>query len=219
VTNTAGLTVEGLGSSVWHNSLKVDSNKPGVADSIELDFAPPPTESIVLRMYRSVCYNCGTGKISPDAPTVENLVSGLAEKLKSPTPTVVANYSAANKVVAVYVWTRDGKFLSAAELKSRLRYPARCIEPPELDQARTNVNIDFQAVVATLEPNFANTCGTVARAVWFQEGGIITHFEVTFSDVAGLLSAVAKSAGLIAAKKGSQHQQELQRANQNRAPL
>ncbi len=50
VTNTVALTVEDLGTSVWHISL---NSPPPDYDTIDLDFAPPPTGSTVLRIYRS----------------------------------------------------------------------------------------------------------------------------------------------------------------------
>jgi hypothetical protein len=219
ITNTVALTVKELGQSVWHISL--NANKQDVVDSIDLDFAPPPTESTVLRISRSVCYDCSGQKRSLDAPSVENFLRSLAEKLKSSTPTVVEGRSQnAGTTIAettVYVWTPAGQFLSSAELSRRLRYPARCINPPKLDQARTNVGIDFNLHLD--DKDFKNTCGTVARIHWVQESGIITRFDMDFSDVAELFSALSKSAAIVDAQKGSQHQQELQRANQNRPKL
>ena len=219
ITNTVAPTVEELGQSVWNISL--NANKQDVADSIDLDFAPPPTESTVLRISRSVCYDCSGQKRSLDAPSVEIFLRSLAEKLKSSTPTVVEGRSqnAGTTIgeTTIYVWTPAGHFLSSAELSRRLRYPARCINPPKLDQARTNVGFDFN--VHLEDKDFKNICGTVARIHWVQAGGIITRFDMDFNDVAGLFSAFSKSAALIHAKKGSQHQQELQRANQNRPKL
>jgi hypothetical protein len=217
VTNTTGLTVDDIGSSVWHTSLNRTSAL--TTDSIDLDFAPPPTASAVLRIYRSVCYNCGgTAKVNADAPSVANFLRGLADKLKSPTPSVIESRSNAGEV-AVYVWTRDGVLLSSAELSRRLRYPARCTDPPTLDSARNNVGVSFAAVTASLEKNYESTCGQVARVAWFQEGGVITRFEMTLFDVSGLVSAFTKSAALLDAKAAGRHQQDLQRANQNRPNL
>jgi len=220
VGNTVALTVEDLGSFVWHISL---SSPPDTVynsvDSIDLDFAPPPTESTVLRIYRHLCYSCGNPrKANPDAPTVENFQRSIAEKLKAPSPTAVVAHTNQGEN-RIYVWSRDGKLLTSGDLSHRLRYPAACLNPPKLDSARNNVGVDFLSVVTTLEQNFENTCGTVAAVSWTQEGGIITQFEMTFNDVAGLLLAFAKSGATIQAKNQIQHQQQLQRANQNSPKL
>jgi hypothetical protein len=197
----------------------------GSGDTIVLDFAPPPTESRVLRIYRTVCYNCGvSGKTNPNAPSVGNFVGSLAEKLKSPTPTVVVTRDRRGMFeTTVYVWTRAGEFLSSSELNRRLRYPARCINPPTLNAARANAALAVGGITVGTnfnlyldDKNFEDTCGTVMQVAWTQEGGIIKHFDMNLSDVAGLVLAFSKSAALIDAKKGSQHQQELERAKQNR---
>lgn len=220
-TNTVALTVEDLGPPVWHISL--NSPPPDFVDSINLDFAPPPTKSTVLSIHRSVSYvtyiNGAIVKRNSDAPSVENFVRSLAEKFRSPTPTVVESRSANPGVFNItdYVWTRAGEFLSSAELNRRLRYPKGALTPPTLDAARTNVGTDFHLYLD--DKNFEDTCGTAVQVVWTQEGGIIRQFEMTLSDAAGLVLAFSKSAALIDAKKGTQHQQELQRAKQNRPKL
>lgn len=204
-STNSGLTVY-LGP--WIQSTLLIANKPGVYDSINLGFAPPPTESTVVRIDRNVCYSdkcIRDQKTSSDAPSVENFVRGLAEKLKSPTPTQ-SNSSRANPHVdEVYVWSRDGKFLSSAELTSRLREfnkRVNCISDGNLS--------------GNPDKNFVDICGAVLSVTWDQEAGIIRRFTMRFTDVAGLFSAHAKSAAFIDAKKASQHQQELQRSNQNR---
>ena len=223
VTNPQVVTVEDLGTSVWSTSLTIPSPD---YDTINLDFAPPPTKSTVLRIYRAVSYvttnNVGVVKKSPNAPSVETFVRSLAEKFRSPTPTLVAASSANPGALNLthYVWTRAGEFLSSAELNRRLRYPARCTgtaqnTPRQL--ANNNVGYDFHLQFD--DKNFEETCGTVASVSWSQEGGIITRFDMTLFDSAGLVLAFAKSAATIDAKKGSQHQQELQRAKQNRPKL
>lgn len=215
VTNTSSLAIEDLGTSVWHISL--DSQHENAVHQIVLDFALPPTESTVQRIYRNTCYNCSPSHaMSPDAPSAQNFVRSLAEKLGTSTPTLVKSRSADGEAT-VYVWTPDGKLLSSTELGHRLRYPARCTNPPQLDSVRTNAGINFN--LAFDDQNFANACGTVAEVSWFQERGVITHFDMTFTDVSGLLSSLAKSDGILQAKKSNEHQQELQRANQNRPKL
>ena len=220
VTNPQVVTVEDLGTFVWNTSLTIP---PPDYDHIDLDFAPPPTKSAVLRILRSVSYvDYNIHKTKPNAPTVENFVRSLAEKFRSPTPTLGALISPNPGTVnfVYYVWTRAGEFLSSAELNRRLRYPARCTgtaqnTPRQL--ANNNVGYDFHLQFD--DKNFEETCGTVASVSWSQEGGIITRFDMTLFDSAGLVLAFAKSAATIDAKKGSQHQQELQRAKQNRPKL
>jgi hypothetical protein len=222
VTNTQALTVEELGPSVWHISLNIP--QPDY-DTIDLDFAPPPTKSTVLRINRSVSYvdfSNNIQKTKPNAPSVETFVRSLAEKLGSPTPTVVENRSANPNVFNItdYVWTRTGEFMSSAELNRRLRYPARCISTAQhTPRERANNNVGYDFHLSFDDKNFEDTCGTVVHVVWTEEGGILRQFEMTLSDTAGLVLAFAKSAALIDAKKGSQHQQELQRAEQNRPKL
>jgi len=212
ITNTNAPTIEGLGSSVWHVSL---ANQTALTvDTIDLDFAPPPTASTVLRVFRNVCYSCNSsGKTNPEAPSVDNFVRGLAEKLKTPTPTVVESHSNLGEH-RVYVWTSTGEFLSSVELNRRLPKPYRCINrPPRLDDSGTNVGVNFNLQLD--DKSFGDTCGTVVMVDWSQENGIITKFDMDFSDVAGLMSAFSKSAALINAKNANRNRQELKRANQN----
>jgi hypothetical protein len=223
VTNPQTVTVEDLGTFIWNTSLTIP---PPDYDTIDLDFAPPPTKSTVLRIYRAVGYvttnNVGVVKKSPNAPSVENFVRSLAEKFRSPTPTLVTASSALPGGLNLihYGWTRAGEFLTSAELNRRLRYPARCISAaPGTPRQLANNNVGYDFHLQFDDKNFEETCGTVASVSWSQEGGIITHFEMTLFDSAGLVLAFAKSAATIDAKKESQHQQELQRANQNRPKL
>jgi hypothetical protein len=172
--------------------------------------------------YVTTTNNVGVVKKSPNAPSVETFVRSLAEKFRSPTPTLVAVSSANPGAVNLvhYVWTRAGEFLSSAELNRRLRYPARCTSAAQYTPSQlANNNIGYDFHLHFDDKNFEETCGTVASVWWSQEGGIITHFEMTLFDSAGLVLAFAKSAATIDIKKGSQHQQELQRANQNRPIL
>jgi hypothetical protein len=218
VTGTQTFAVEDLGTLVWHTSLK--SSLPDY-DIIDLDFAPPPTGSTVLRISRSVSYvdfSNSIPKTKPNAPSVETFVRSVAEKFGSPTPTVVEKSSAGPGAFNItdYVWTRSGEFLPSAELNRRLRYPASCTitaqhTPREI--ANNNVGYDFHLHFD--DKNFEDVCGRVVRVVWEQEGGIIKQFEMTLSDTAGLVLAFAKTAATIDAKKASQHQQELERAKQN----
>lgn len=220
VTNTNGLNVENLGASIWHVSL--NANKPDVVDSVDLDFAPPPTASTVLRIYHNVCYNCSVDhKTSADAPSLEIFQRSIAEKLGASTPTVLIGRSLNGRAIvgesSVYIWTPAGQLLSPAEFSRRLRYPARCYNPPVLDAARTNMGVSF--FLNFDDQNYTDTCGTVVLVHWQQLGGIVTQFDMTFSDVAGLVSAFAKSDALLRAKLTSQHQQVLQHANQSKPNL
>ena len=162
VTNPQVVTVEDLGTSVWNTSLTIPSPD---YDTINLDFAPPPTKSTVLRIYRAVSYvttnNVGVVKKSPNAPSVENFVRSLAEKFRSPTPTLgaasSANLGAANLVH--YVWTRAGEFLSSAELNRRLGYPARCIS------AAQNTPVNSPTTMSAMTFTFTSTTRTSKRPV------------------------------------------------------
>jgi hypothetical protein len=224
VTNPQTVTVEDLGTFVWNTSLKIP---PPDYDTIDLDFALPPSKSTVLRIYRSVSYedfSKNIPKTKPNAPTVETFVRSLAEKFRSPTPTLVAVSSANPGAVNLvhYVWTRAGEFLSSAELNRRLRPAAAyaCINDAQFTPRRladSNGGYDFHFHVE--DKNFEEICGTVASVGWSQESGIITHFEMTLFDSAGLVLSFTKSAATIDVKKGIQKQQELQRAKQNRPPL
>ena len=219
VTNTQTLTVEDLGTSVWRVSL---NSPPSGYDVIDLDFAPPPTKSTVLRIYRSVNYvtyiNGAVVKKNPNAPLVDNFVASLAEKVGSPTPTVVEKRSATSNLFNItdYVWTRAGELLSSAEFNRQLRYPARCLATAESNprvlvdnHSRYNFHLYFD------DKNFEDICGRVLRVAWIQDGGMIRQFEMTLSDTAGVVLAFAKSAAMIDAKNGSRAQQELERAKQN----
>jgi hypothetical protein len=221
VTSSQALTVEDLGTSVWDISL---NSPPPNSDIIYLSFAPPPTKSTVLRIHRTVSYivDYSNNKTNANAPSVDTFVRSLAEKFRSPTPTLVESSSPNSGVfnTSHYVWTRAGEFLSSAELNRRLRYPARCISTAKnTPRQLSNTNVGYNFHLQFDDKNFEETCGTVASISWAQQGGIITNFDMTLFDSAGLVLAFTKSALTIDAKKGSQHQQELERAKQIRPPL
>ncbi len=188
------------------SQITLRTNKQDIYDLIILRFAPPPSESTVLSITRQVRYSNGR-----DAPSVDSFVRSLGEKLKSPTPSFSNSGRGSSHVDEDYVWTRDGKLLSRAELTSRLRdpVPVYC----------TNWVSAFAKTAQLRYKNFGDTCGTVASIKWDQKEGIITGFDMTFSDVTGTLSALSKADALADTNKASQHQQELQRANQNRPNL
>jgi hypothetical protein len=226
VTNTQTLTVENLGTSVWRVSL--GNSRSGI-ELIDLDFAPPPTKSTVLRISRTVSYvtyiNGAPVNKNPDAPLVETFLASLAKKVGSPTPTVVKRRSTTPNFfnITYYVWRRSGELLSSTEF-NRLRYPARCLDTVESNprtmvenqnpRGTYNFHLYFDSAL-TDDKNFEDICGRVLRVTWTQDGEMIRQFDTTFSDTAGIVLAFAKSAAVIDAKKASQAQQELERAKQN----
>jgi len=207
---------------VWQADLNdlVDASQMKGLDSVTLEFAMPPTASTVLRISRNSCYNCrNDGKTASDAPSLKGLLQSITEKF-GPTPTsVTGRASSGHEIVGetdVYIWTTAGQLLSPEDLRRRLRYPAQCTRAPSLHNffggGTVNAPTEYQK-------NVENGCGTVARVSWQQRGGIVTSFSIELVDVAALVSSLSNTVAAANKRSADMHQQELQRADQNRPTL
>lgn len=191
-------------------------------EKVELHFAPPPSESTVLTLKRSTCFDCGNGKAMAHAPLVTNFLDALAKRFGSPNASIIhgRNINSAGVVfgeMRYYAWTRNGELLTEQEFLRRMKYPAQCTGMTTPDNARSSNGINFRAFEATIgQKAVIDNCATMASVQWSQDGkGVIRHFFITLTDYAGILSAFSRSSEVVEGKANQQRRQELDRATKN----
>lgn len=215
---------------VWSMSFHAHPLAPDKPfEKVELYFAPPPNETTVLTLKRSICFDCGDGKAMAHAPLVTNFLDALAKRFGSPNPSLIEGRNIANTPsgtivlgeMRYYAWTRTGELLTAQELQRRVKYLAQCTSMANPDGARNDQGINFRAFQASIgQKDVIYNCATMASVQWRQDGkGVIRNFYITLTDYAGILSAFSKSAEIVEEKANQQRKQELDRATKNPTKL
>lgn len=186
-------------------------------DKMELEFAPPPSESIVLTLSRHVSFD---GKAKARAPTAANFLDAITEKFGPSASSINrGEVSGGREQNRTYVWTRTGELLTEREYQGRKDYSYRC-RVASTGGARSDNNINFRAFEGLRQKDVVDSCAVVASISWSQDPkGIMKHFIITIADRAGILTAFTKSAEVVEGTTNQQRQQELDRATKNRTKL
>lgn len=227
--NAIEFRVPVLGPDRFAWSMKFEAKPPTdtrdhPVDSVELYFAPPPSEAKVLAFKRGVCFDCGDAKGMARAPLAANFLDSIAKRFGSTQPSLIDSRQMNGNVVIretrYYIWTRTGQLLTEQELQRRMKYPARCRSVLTPDNARNSDSINFRAFENFRQDNLVDNCAMIARVEWAQDSkGVLQRFYISWSDYAGMLSAFSASADVVEGKANQQRKQDLDRASKNPTKL